>query len=134
MTAVVVIISYPSVSHLGDNFIMMTISAYGAVLGDFAEYFLAVAVLCFAFATVICWAHYGMESVGYLSDKKASRVIFVAIYSVSVLAGAVINSEVIWECADFAIGAMTLINVTVICFMSGEVRISTKNYFKTKSR
>ena len=134
MTAVVVIISYPSVSHLGDNFIMMTISAYGAVLGDFAEYFLAIAVLCFAFATVICWAHYGMESVGYLSNKKASRILFIAIYSLSVVAGAVINSEVIWECADFAIGAMTLINVTVICFMSGEVRISTENYFKTKSR
>ena len=134
MTAMVVIISYPSVSHLGNNFIMMTISAYSFVLGDFAKYFLTISVLCFAFATVICWAHYGMESVGYLSDKKGARYAFIIIYSLSVIAGAIINSDFIWECADFAIGAMTLINITVICFMSREVRNSTNFYFNTKSR
>ncbi len=134
MTAIVVIISYPSVSHLGNNFIMMTISAYSAVLGDFAKYFLTISVLCFAFATVICWAHYGMESVGYLSDRKGVRGAFIIIYSLSVVAGATINSDFIWECADFAIGAMTLINVIVICFMSKEVRNYTELYFDTKSR
>lgn len=134
MTAIVVIISYPSVRHFGNNFIMMTISAYSAVLGDFAKYFLAIAVFCFAFATVICWAHYGIESTRYLSDTKVAIKIFVIVYSLSVASGSLISSDFIWDCADFAIGAMTLINVTVICFMSKEVREATKFYFNTKSR
>ena len=134
MTAIVVIISYPSVKHFGNNFIMMTISAYSAVLGGFTEYFLLISVLCFAFATIICWAHYGMESVRYLSDSKMSVNIFIIIYSVSVLAGALIKSDFIWDCADFAIGAMTIINVTVICLMSKEVRVDTHLYFNQKSR
>ena len=129
MTAIVVIISYPSVKHWGSNFIMMTISAYSAVLGDLARYFLAVAVFCFAFATVICWAHYGLESMRYLRDTKAAKVAFIIIYSLSVALGSVISSDFIWDLADFAIGAMTLINVTVICLMSKEVREATNFYF-----
>ena len=134
MTAIVVIISYPSVKHFGNNFIMMTISAYSLVLGDFAKYFLVFAVFCFAFATVICWAHYGMESVRYLNGSKNATRLFVIVYSLSVVAGALTSSDFIWDCADFAIGAMTVINVTVICFMSKEVKIATENYFNNKSR
>lgn len=129
MTALVVIVSYPSVKHIGNNFIMTTINSYSAVLGDMAKYFLALAVFCFAIATVVCWAFYGMEGIGYLSDKKAAKRIFIFIYVISVALGAVINSDMIWECADFAIGAMTLINVVVITLMSKEVREETKRYF-----
>lgn len=129
MTALVVIISYPSVRQMGNNFIMMTINSYSAVLGDIAKYFLVIAVFCFAIATVVCWAFYGIESVRYISYKKSSQKIFIFIYVMSVCLGAVINSDVIWECADFAIGAMTLINVTVITLMSKEVREETRLYF-----
>ena len=129
MTALVVIISYPSVRQMGNNFIMMTINSYSAVLGDIAKYFLVIAVFCFAIATVVCWAFYGIESVRYISYKKSSQKIFIFIYVMSVCLGTVINSDVIWECADFAIGAMTLINVTIITLMSKEVREETRLYF-----
>ena len=129
MTAFVVIISYDEVKHLGNNFIMMTISAYSNVLGDFAEYFLVISVLCFAFATIICWAHYGIESLRYLNKRKMISKAFILIYSLSVFLGAIINADIIWEAADFAIGAMTVINVTVICLMSKEVKRETEIYF-----
>ncbi len=129
MTAIVVIISFGEVRHFGNNFIMMTIGAYSNVLGDFAEYFLTISVLFFAFATVICWAHYGMESVMYLNKSKIVLKIFIIIYSFSVFLGAVISSDIIWEVADFAIGAMTVINVIVICLMSREVKMETDYYY-----
>ena len=130
MTAIVVVISYPQVSHYGNNFIMMTISAYSNVLGDFAKYFLVIAVLCFAFATVICWAHYGLECTNYLSKKIYMKKIFVWIYSIAVICGALFEADWIWEFADLAIGAMTFINVIVICLMSNEVKRETALYFK----
>lgn len=130
MTAFVVIISYPEVSRFGDNFIMMTISAYSSVLGEWAGYFLAVAVLCFAFATVICWAHYGMESVAYLSGKRLWKNVYIVFYSLAVFAGAFAASDIIWQWADFSIGVMTVINVCVICLMSREVKMETADYFR----
>jgi AGCS family alanine or glycine:cation symporter len=130
MTAIVVVISYPQVSHCGNNFIMMTISAYSHVLGDFAKYFLVIAVLCFAFATVICWAHYGIECTSYLSKKRYTKNLFVFVYSLSVILGAVFKADWIWEFADLAIGAMTFTNIIVICLMSKEVKKETELYFK----
>ncbi len=132
MTAIVVIISFSEVKHFGNNFIMMTLGAYKNVLGDFAAYFLAVAVLFFAFATIICWAHYGMQSVMYLKKSKFFLRTYIVIYSLSVFLGAIISTNIIWEAADFAIGAMTVINVIIICLMSREVKKETEWYFENK--
>ena len=125
VTALVVIVSYGDAVARESEFMMMTIRAYSVVLGDLAAVFLSVAVLCFGFATVACWAHYGMESAAYLSQKPWTRRGFVLVYSLSVLAGAVAAADWIWELADLAVGAMTLINVTVLLMMSGEVRRET---------
>lgn len=130
MTAIVVIISYPEVEHFGNNFIMMTVSSYSYVLGDFAKYFLLLAVFFFAFATIICWSHYGMECIRYLSKKIYVKKIFIIIYSISVLFGALFDPDWIWDVADLAIGVMTFINVIVIMLMSREVKEETELYLK----
>ncbi len=129
LTALVILIA--GESGQGD-YMMLTISSYSSVLGSFAGCFLALAVLCFGFATVLCWGHYGMESVRYLSRSRASRRVFVWIYSLSVVAGSVMSADLIWEAADLAIGAMTLINLCVLLAMSREVKRETDAYFKLK--
>ena len=90
-----------------------------------------IMVLFFGFATVICWGHYGMECVGYLSSRRVWRRIFTAVYAVAVLIGAVSAPARTWEIADLALGLMTLINLAVICPMSGEVIQATKEYLKS---
>lgn len=130
MTAIVVIISYGEVEHFGNNFIMMTISSYSFVLGDFAKYFLLIAVFCFAFATIICWSHYGMECIRYISKKVYAEKIFIIVYSISVLFGAVFDPDWVWDMADLAIGVMTFINVIVITLMSKDVKVETELYLK----
>ena len=122
LTALVVIVSYGEIAHLGENFIMMTIGAYEAVLGSFASYFMSVAVLCFGFATVICWAHYGIESVGYLTKHRCAKPVFTAIYCLSVVVGAFATSDFIWQSADLAIGVMTVINVPVLFLSREEIK------------
>lgn len=129
MTAIVVLISFSDVSHYGNNFIMMTISSYSYVLGDVALLFMLISILCFAFATILCWAHYGITSVKYLFPNNTFTKCFVYIYAISVFAGCIINSDIIWDLADFAIGVMTVINVIIICFFSKEVKKETDRYF-----
>lgn len=131
MTAVVIILSLDSVICFGADPIMMTLKAYSAVLGQWSEYVMCIMVLFFGFATVICWGHYGMECVGYLSSRRVWRQIFTAVYAVAVLIGAVSAPERTWEIADLALGLMTLINLAVICPMSGEVIQATKEYLKS---
>ncbi len=130
MTAVVIIISLDEALIYGSDPIMMTIRAYSAVLGEWSEYVMAAMVLFFGFATVICWAHYGMECVTYLSCQRGWRRAFVAAYGGAVAVGAVIAPDSVWSVADFALGAMTVINLAVICAMSGEVAGETEAYIK----
>lgn len=132
MTAVVIIISLDEVSIYGTDPIMMTLRAYSSVLGGWSEYVMAAMVLFFGFATVICWAHYGMECVSYLSARSAWRRTwqwaFIASYGAAVAVGAVTAPDSVWGVADLALGAMTVINLAVICSMSGEVVGETREY------
>ena len=130
MTALVIILNYDDACAYASDGIMMTVKAYSAVLGKSAEYFLAVAVFLFAYATVICWAQYGKESVSYLfPNKKRPISIFTAVYCISVFVGASIVPSAIWGVADFCLGSMTIMNILIICFMSPEVRLHTRRYF-----
>lgn len=132
LTAIVIIVGFDGVDPNGD-FMMMTVNAYKFLLGDFSGYFIAVSVLLFGLATVLCWAHYGIVSVKYLTKKRFLTPAFIAIYSVAVLFGSVISADIIWGGADFSIGAMTVINVAVLIKLCGEVKRETEDYFGARS-
>ena len=132
LTAIVIIVGFDGVDPNGD-FMMMTVNAYKFLLGDFSGYFIAVSVLLFGLATVLCWAHYGIVSVKYLTKKRFLTPTFIAIYSVAVLFGSVISADIIWGGADFSIGAMTVINVAVLIKLCGEVKRETEDYFGARS-
>ena len=134
VTALVIIVSWGDVVAREGEFMMMTVTAYSAVLGPMAAVFLCLAVLFFGFATILCWAHYGLESTRSLSQKPWARWLFIFGYVASVLLGTVVSSEGIWQAADFAIGAMTLINVTVLCLMQGEIKQETDLWLSSARR
>lgn len=120
LTALVIIVS--GVPTDTGEFMMITVDAYSSVLGAPAAYFMAVAVLFFGFATVICWSHYGMESVHYLTKNKRWMSAYIALYVLSVFLGSYIDSQLAWQAADLAVGGMTVINVPVLLAMRKEVR------------
>ena len=130
LTAIVIIVGFDGVDANGD-FMMMTVDAYASLLGGFSGYFIAISVLLFGLATVLCWAHYGIVSVKYLSKRRFAIPIFIAIYSVAVCLGSVVSANVIWSGADFSIGAMTFINIIILLKLSGEVKEETESYFGT---
>ena len=113
---------------------MMTFSAYSHYLGGAAEIFMCAAVLLFGFATIICWAHYGAESVRYFSEDKFKGRGFIFLYSAAVFCGAVVSGEAVWQVADLAIGAMTLINLFVLARAVNEVKLETDRFVSSKIR
>lgn len=135
MTAAVIILNYDACCAYSSDGVMMTVRAFSAVLGERAEYFLCAAVFLFAYATVICWAHYGLECVSYITHKLSpaygSRVslAYVVVFCACVFVGSVIAPSEVWALADLSIGSMTLINVFVLCLSAFEVRRHTDKVF-----
>lgn len=130
MTALVVIINYEDAEKYLGNHMMMTVSAYSASLGSFAVYFLCAAVLCFAFATIVCWSHYGLTAAQYLCPR--SRTAFYAAYCVCVFLGSCVPAELPWQLSDISMSIMTVINLAVISCMSEAVKAETRLLFKSK--
>ena len=128
LTAIVIIIGYDAVDPSGD-FMMMTVAAYESVIGRAAGYFLAIAVMLFGLATVLCWAHYGEVGVNYFSRRAGVRRAYKLIYSLCVFLGALVSTDVLWESADLSIGTMSAINICALLLMSGRVKRETEEYF-----
>ena len=73
----------------------------------------AVLILCilFAFATVICQFFYGVESIGYITKKRSVKRVFLFIFCLILLIGAVIPMSLMWQISDLSIATMTIINL-----------------------
>lgn len=132
LTALVILVSYPQVQMLGNDSVMMTIRAYTCVLGDWAGHFFAAAIACFGYATLLCWASYGLESLRALSEKRMWKGLYLLSFSVCLIIGAVSAPESVWGISDFAIATLTAINLCMLFLARREVKRETK-YFRQNS-
>ncbi len=105
-------------------------SAYMSVIGPIAPTLIAISITLFAFATVICWAHYGEEAVLYLSEKKLPTIIYRLFYVICIPLGAILNTGLIWDISDILLSVMTVINCIAIAIHSNEIVEESKKYFK----
>ena len=139
LTALVIIVSVlgssaQSILSYSENPMMMTIKAYSSVLGGWSEYFMAISVLLFAFATMICWAHYGKESILYITKNRAFTTVYILTYCLFIFIGALTAPKLAWLAADLALGIMTIINLAVLFLMSDEVKRETDKFFNQNGR
>lgn len=132
MTAVCLIMNYDAALEYGGSYLMMTVGAYAKSLGSFASVFIGASVVCFGFATVICWAHYGTVASQYFGGKRRIPKLFPVIYCACVACGCIISADTVWELSDLAMGAMTVINLCVLLGMWREVREETDVYIFRK--
>ena len=97
---------------------------------DLGKMFIALAILLFAFTTVLGWSHYGTKAVEYLSGSKAEIVtkIYKSIFVVSIMFGAMMTSTIAWDISDTFNGMMMLPNLIGVLALSPLVMKLTKNY------
>jgi AGCS family alanine or glycine:cation symporter len=129
VTALVILVSFSEVEMLGHDPVMMSIRAYSLVLGGWSEWFFCAAVFCFGYATVLCWANYGLEALAFLSRKPLCRIVYFVILAACIPVGAVTAPDGIWGISDFAIAALTALNLCVLFLMRREIRGETLSYF-----
>jgi AGCS family alanine or glycine:cation symporter len=105
--------------------------AFGNVFGAFGEGFIAIAMLFFAFTTVLGWSQYGTKAVEYIFGTKASRVYRI-IFVLMIVSGALLESSVAWDISDTFNGLMMIPNLIAVVILAPLVRKITKNYIDRK--
>ena len=138
VTALVVIIHADAAAPFANDPMIMTLRAYSAAAHGalWVEQALAIAILCFGFATLLCWAHYGTESLAFLLRNNKSAVqstnaslVFCLIFCLFAVIGAVSAPALVWSLTDLVTSAMTLINTAILTIAFPSVKKATSDYF-----
>lgn len=104
--------------------------AYSASLGAFAAPMLAVFMALFAFATVLCWAHYGQESLRYLTDRHGVATAHLVAVSLSAFLGAVAAPALLWDLTDLVLALLTLLNLPALYLCRDTIFAGTRQFFR----
>ena len=114
--------------------IAATQEAYKAVFGSLGGAFVSIALLFFAFSTIIGWYFYAETNVRYLFNSiKAVRVyqLFVIIF---IFSAAFFKVELVWNMADMFNGLMVLPNLAALLLLSPLVIKLSKASAAAKSK
>lgn len=101
--------------------------AFSTVFGSFGPAFIAVAILLFAFSTVLGWSHYGSTAFEYLFGTKF-KIIYKVVFVVFIVFGATMDLSLAWDLSDTFNGLMAIPNLIGVLVLSPVVVKITKNY------
>lgn len=127
MTALVILL-YTDARGLDG--IELSLAAYSTLCGEIggpwlaslAGWILRIAIVLFAFATVVCQSCYGMEALRYFLPGRAARGIYLTLSAGAILIGSVISPGVMWQIGDLVISLMTCMNVVCLLWIGGRKR------------
>jgi AGCS family alanine or glycine:cation symporter len=89
--------------------------------------FIAIAILLFAFSTVLGWSYYGTKAWEFLFGTK-STIIYKVVFVLFIVFGATMSLDLAWDISDTFNGLMALPNLIGVLTLSGTVIRITKNY------
>jgi AGCS family alanine or glycine:cation symporter len=132
MTALVIVVTgaYDNPEYAGlvaaEEGAALTSKAMGEHL-TFMPYVLSVAVMLFAYSTMISWSYYGERCWAYLFGDGSS-MIYRLIFVVFCFLGSIANARNILAFGDLLIFGMVLPNVLGVVLLSGKVKRAYDDY------
>ncbi len=105
--------------------------AFAGVFGAAGQGFVAIAILLFAFTTVLGWDVYGSKAWEYLFGVK-SKLVYKILHLATIMCGALLTSSLAWDISDTFNGLMMVPNLIGVLVLSGLVMKITQNYVDRK--
>ncbi|WP_417827695.1 alanine/glycine:cation symporter family protein [Thalassospira sp.] len=127
MTALVITISGELNSGLTG--VELTSAAFASAFTWF-PLILALAVVLFAFSTMLSWSYYGLKSWTYLvGEGKGKEIIFKLFFCLCVIVGASMSLGPVIDFSDSMIFAMAIPNIIGLYFLMPVVRREITQYW-----
>ena len=112
----------------GSSGVGLTSAAFASALPWF-PYLLVVAVLLFAFSTMISWSYYGLKAWTYMfGEGRNQELSFKILFCIFVVIGASASLGPVIDFSDAAIFAMAVVNITALYFLMPIVKREVTSY------
>jgi len=99
------------------NGIQLTQTALDHEIGNGGSTFVAIAILFFAFSSIIGNYFYGEANLRYITRNKKMIVLFRLMTGAMVMFGALASLNLAWNLADVCMGLMTICNLIAITLL-----------------
>ncbi|WGL16905.1 alanine/glycine:cation symporter family protein [Microbulbifer bruguierae] len=124
-TAAIILLSNVELSGMVEG-VTLTQSALSSQVGSWGNSFIALALLFFAFTSIIANYYYAETNIFYLWHTRFSIFCYRALYIAFILFGAWVawsgsegNFQLLWNMADMSMGFMASANLLAMLLLSG---------------
>ena len=116
------------------NGVQLTQMALDNEIGSGGSIYVAVAILFFAFSSIIGNYYYGEANLRYITHNKVVMTIFRLMTGAMVMFGALASLDLAWSLADVCMGLMTICNLIAIVLLGKYAFRLLEDYLEQKRR
>lgn len=113
--------------------IVLTQASMELHVGAWAPYFIAIAILFFAFSSIVGNYYYGETNIEFIKAHPAWLSIYRVLVLVMVMFGSLAQVSLVWSMADLFMGLMAIINLVVIALL-GKVAFKVLDDFMVQRK
>ena len=116
------------------NGVQLTQKALDNEIGSGGSIYVAVAILFFAFSSIIGNYYYGEANLRYITHNKVVMTVFRLMTGAMVMFGALASLDLAWSLADVCMGLMTICNLIAIVLLGKYAFRLLEDYREQKRR
>lgn len=99
------------------NGIILTQNSLAIHVGGWAPYFIAIAIIFFAFSSIVGNYYYGESNIEFMNAHKGWMFFYRTLVLAMVMFGSVAQVQLVWNLADLFMGLMAFINIAIIMIL-----------------
>ena len=128
---------YAGAPELANNYVNFTQSAVDSVFAGFGSRFISIAMVFFAFSTIMAYYFHAESSILYLFHDRESRKeklavrLLQAVMLAAVVFGAVREADLIWQLGDIGVGIMAWLTVIALLLLCPKAIRALREYEKS---
>ena len=127
VTAFIILLSNPTFGDERQG-ASLTQTALGAQLGEWAIHFLTIAIVLFAWSSVIGNYYYGESNIRFMTGSRAVMTGYRFLVLACVFLGAIAALDLVWSLADLFMAFMATINLIALVGLAGVAAKVLRNY------
>lgn len=116
------------------NGVQLTQQALTNEVGSIGSIFVAVAILLFAFSSIIGNYYYGEANIRFVTPRKSVLFAYRLLVGGMVMFGALASLDLAWSLADITMGLMTICNLIAISLLSRQAFLLLNDYISQKRK
>lgn len=114
------------------NGVQLTQQALSNEVGSIGSTFVALAILLFAFSSIIGNYYYGEANIRFITSKRNVLFIYRILVGGMVMFGALASLDLAWSLADVTMELMTICNLIAISLLSRQAFLLLQDYVAQK--